>query len=125
MDPVIAARDARHIADGVAISIGPRLDADAAIELHDATLADEVRFVPIEHAEDARIRDAIDVADDAFAAAARGRHAGIRAEIIESPRRARSSDMARNAAQPPRHLDVDEWPQSAVDEQQGIASRGP
>src|SRR5262245_11841464 len=66
MSPVIAARDARRARDAVPITIGPRYLVSAAIEIHDATRAYEPGFVTVEHTEDARARDAIDVADDAL-----------------------------------------------------------
>src|SRR6185503_9513826 len=107
MRAVVAARDARRAGDAVAISIRPRRAAYASSELHETTLAHEARFVTIEHTEDTRIRDAIDVADDAFAPAARGPHARVRAEIVQPARRGRGTEMARGVAQPFRHRDLD------------------
>src|SRR5262245_24859486 len=118
MSAVIAARDARRARDTVPITINPRDFASATSEIHDATLAHEPGFVTVEHAEDARVRDAIDVADDALAPPAREPHAGIGAEIVEAARRRGGAQMARIAAQPLRHLDVDERTQRAIDEQQ-------
>ena len=69
--------------------------------------------------------DAIDVADDRFAAIARGAHAGIGAEIVESAARRRGTHVTRGAPQPLRHRDVDERTQRAVDEQQRIAPGEP
>src|ERR1700741_2453553 len=123
MHAVVAARDARCTGDAVPISIRPRRAAYASSEPHETTLAREARFVTIEHAEDTRIRDAIDVADDAFAPTARGLHAGVRAEIVQPARRRRRTEIARAAAQPSGHLDLDEGTQRAIDEQQRIASR--
>ena len=71
MGTIIPARDARRARDAVSIAISPRDFASAASEIHDATLAHEPGFVTIEHAEDARARDAIDVADDALTPPAR------------------------------------------------------
>ena len=125
MHAVIAARDARGARNAVSIAISPRDLAPTASELHDATLAHEPSFVAIEHAEDARVRNAIDVADDALTPTARDPHAGIRAEIIKATRCSCGAKMARIAPQPLRHCDIDERTQRAIDEQQRIASRGP
>lgn len=125
MSPVIAARDARRARDAVSIAISPRDLATTVRKIHDATLAHEPGFVTIEHAEDARVRDAIDVADDALTPPARDPHAGIRAEIVKTARRRGGAEIARIAAQPLRHLDVGERAQRAIDEQQRIALREP
>jgi len=55
--------------------------------MHDATFAQEPSFVTIEHAENARVRDAIDVADAALTPPASGPLAGLRAKIVEAARR--------------------------------------
>src|SRR6187549_710211 len=102
MHAVIAAHDARRARDAVAITINPGELASAASELHDATLAHEPRFVAIEHAEDAGIRDAKDVAGDALTPTAGDPHAGIRAEIVEAAQRRGGAEMARIAPQPLR-----------------------
>src|SRR5688572_25741854 len=114
MRAIVAARDARGRHDAISIAIDPRRLAAAANELDLASLAHEPRlaaragFVPIEHAEDARIRDAIDIAGNAFATRSRAAHAGISAEIVEPTARRRGADIACGVAQPSRHLDVDE-----------------
>src|SRR5262245_36444014 len=98
MSPVIAARDARRARNAVPITIGPRDLASAAIEIHDATRAYEPGFVTVEHAEDSRVRDAIDVADDALTLQARDLHAGKGTEVVEAARRSRGAHIARIAA---------------------------
>ena len=125
MSPVIAARDARRARDEVSITISPRDLASAASEIYDATLAHEPGFVTIENAEDARVRHAIDVADDALTPPAGDPHSGVRAEIVEAAGRRGGAEIARITAQPLRHLDIGERAQRAIDEQQRIASREP
>src|SRR5262245_42588153 len=106
MNPVIAAHDARRARDAVSIAIRPRDLASAASEIHDAPLAHEPGFVTVEHAEDACVRDAIDVADDSLTPPARDPHAGVRAEIVEAARRRGGAEIARIVVQPLRHLDA-------------------
>ena len=118
MHAVVAARDTPRAGDAMAISIRPRRAASASSELHETTLAHVARFITVEHTEDTRIRDAIDVTDDAFAPAARDPHAGVRAEIVQPARCGRGTEMSRGPAQPFRHLDLDERTQRAIDEQQ-------